>query len=87
MYSSYHETAHCNFTFMDSGRHSDVLRNQLRPAIRTERRGLSSGGCLQRDNGRPQTVKQIHDLKLEVSPYPPCSPDLAPQRFSPRLTP
>jgi len=40
--SSYHETARCNFMFMDSGRHSDVLHNQLRPAVRKEHRGLSS---------------------------------------------
>jgi len=88
VYSSNHETARCNFMFMDSGKHSDVLRNQLRPAVRRERRGLSSSdACLKRENGRPQTVKHIQDLKLEVSPYPPCSPDLALQRYSPLLGP
>jgi hypothetical protein len=74
--------------FMDSGKHSDVLRNQLQPAVGTERRSLSSSGaCQQRDGARPQTVKHIQVLKLEVSPYPPCSPDLTPQRFSPLLGP
>jgi hypothetical protein len=78
----------CDFMFMDSGRHSDVLRNQLRPAVRTEHRGLSSSGaCLKRNNVRTQTVKHIQNLKLEVSSYPPCSADLAPQRFSPILSP
>ena len=38
--------------------HSDVLGNQLRPAVRTARCGLSSSGaCLQRDNGRPHTAR------------------------------
>jgi histone-lysine N-methyltransferase SETMAR len=61
---------------------SDMLQNQLKPAIRTKRRSLSSSGvCLQHDNARThtarRTIKQIQDLKLEVLPQPPYSPDLA----------
>jgi hypothetical protein len=41
--------------------------------------------CLQRDNARPhtarRTAKQIQDLKLEVLPHLPYSPDLAPSDF------
>jgi hypothetical protein len=78
--------------FMYSERYSDVFRNPLKPASRRRRRGLfSSGVCLQNDNARchtaRHTVKQIQNLKLEVLPYPPYSPDLAPQRFSPLLAP
>jgi histone-lysine N-methyltransferase SETMAR len=69
-----------------SGRYSDVLRNQLKPAIRRHRRGLSSSGVrLQGVNARRHTarytVKQIQDFKLQVLPCPPHSPDLAPSDF------
>jgi hypothetical protein len=41
--------------------------------------------CLQNDNARPHatshTVKQIHDLRLEVLPYTPYPTDLAPSDF------
>jgi hypothetical protein len=41
--------------------------------------------CLQHENARPHTarhtVKQIQDLKLEVLPHLPYSPDLAPSDF------
>ena len=57
--------------FLDSGRHRDVLRNQLRPAVRTERHGLSSSGsCLQRDNGRPQTAHQtVKQITYLLTPW------------------
>jgi histone-lysine N-methyltransferase SETMAR len=67
---------------MNSERYSDMLKNQLKPAIRTKHCGLLSFGvCLQLDNARShtarRTVKQIEDLKLEVLPHLPYSPDLA----------
>jgi hypothetical protein len=63
-----------------------MLRNQLKPVIPTQRRGLSSSGvCMPHDNARNHTarhtVKQIQDLKLEVLHHPPYSADLAPGDF------
>jgi len=54
--------------------------------IRTKRRSLlSSGVCLHLDDANLHTVyhtvKQIYDLKLEMSPHPPYSPDLDPTNF------
>jgi hypothetical protein len=71
---------------MNSERYSDMLQNQLRPAIsRKDCDLLSSGACLLHDNTRPHTarhtVKQIQDLKLEVLPHPPYSPDLGPYKM------
>ena len=62
--------------------YSDMFQNRLKPAAGSRRSGLlSSGVWLQRDNGRPHsashTVKQIHNLKLEVLPQSPYLPDLA----------
>jgi hypothetical protein len=72
--------------FMNSDRYSDMLQNQLKPAIGSKRRGLlSSGVCPWRDNARPRTarhtVKQIQDLKLKLLPHPLYSPDFAPTDF------
>jgi hypothetical protein len=69
--------------FMNNERYSDVLRRRLKPATRRKRRcQLSSGVCPQRDNARTHTarhtVKQIHNLKLELLPLPPYTPDLTP---------
>jgi hypothetical protein len=67
--------------FMNSGRYGVVVRNRLKPAIRSRRSALSSSGvCLQHVNAR-HTVKQIHGFKLQVLPRPPHSPDLAPSDF------
>ena len=62
-----------------------MIRHQLKPSVRRERRALSfSGMCRQHDNARLHTarhnVKQVPDLKLELS-HPPCSLDLAPTDF------
>lgn len=55
---------------MDSERYSDVLQQQLKPAIQTKRQGLLSSGMSAHDNIQPHTachtVKQIYDLKLVV---------------------
>jgi histone-lysine N-methyltransferase SETMAR len=63
-----------------------MLRTQLKPAVQRKRRGLlSSGLCLQRDKAQFHTArfteKENQDLKLEVLPHPPYSPDLAPSNF------
>jgi histone-lysine N-methyltransferase SETMAR len=62
------------------------LKNHLRPAIKSKRRGvLSTGVWLQHDNVRPytarSTVATIQDLSFECLPHPPYSPDLAPSDF------
>jgi len=53
--------------FMSSEWHSDMLRNQLKEAIRGKRQVLlSSGVCLHHDNTRAHTsrhtLKEIQDL-------------------------
>jgi len=71
-----------------SARYSDMLVNELKPAIRSKRRGLlSKRVMLLHDNARPhtaahtRTVETLHDLKFEVLKHPPYSPDLAPSDF------
>ena len=63
-----------------------MLRNQLKPAIRRQRRGLSSScvrlqGVNARAHTARHTVKRMQDFKLQVLPCPPHSPDLAPNDF------
>jgi len=62
------------------------LKNLLRPAIKSKRRGhLSTGVLLQHDNARPHTahstVTTIQDLPFECLPHAPYSPDLAASDF------
>lgn len=71
---------------MNRERYSDLLRNQLEPAIRRQGRGLlCSGECLQHDNCRHhtarQTMKKIQDFKLEVLTHTPYSPYFTPSNF------
>lgn len=71
---------------VNSTSYSNLLKNQLRPAIRSKRRGLlTSGVLLQHDNARPHTarlsVQTIQDIKFECLIHPPYSPDLAPSDF------
>jgi len=65
--------------------YADLLKNHLRPAIKSKRRGrLSTGVLLQHDNARCHTarliVATIQDCPLSV-PHSPYSPDLAPSDF------
>jgi len=69
-----------------SATYADLLKNHLRPAIKSKGRGLlSTGVLLQHDNARPHTARStvatIQDLPLECLPHPPYSPDLAPSDF------
>jgi len=69
-----------------SARYSDMLVNELKPAIRSKRRGLlSKRVLLLHDNARPHTaahtVDTLRALKFEVLEHPPYSPDLAPSAF------
>jgi transposase len=63
-----------------------MLKNHLRPAIRSKRRGrLTTVVILQHDNARPHTaratVATITDLHFDTLPHPPYSPDLAPSYY------
>jgi transposase len=68
---------------LNSVHYSETLRDNLKPAIRTKRRGLMSKGVvLLHDNARhhtaAHTVETLRHLNFEVLEYPPWSPDLAP---------
>jgi transposase len=65
-----------------SARYIDMLVNELKPAIRSKRRGLiSKRVVLLHDNARPHTaahtVVKLCALKYESLKHPPYSPDLA----------
>ena len=67
-------------------RYSDVFQNQRKPPIQRKYHGLlSSGVCLQHDHAQPHTthytVRQIHNIKLEMLLHPPYSLDLASSNF------
>jgi len=66
--------------------YADLLKNHLRPAIKSKPRGLlSTGVLLQHDNARPltahSTAATIQDLFFKCLRHPPYSPDLAPSDF------
>ena len=66
--------------------YADLLKNHLRPAIKTKRHGLlTTGVLLQHDNARPHTARSTvattQDLSFQCLPHPPYSPDLAPSDF------
>jgi histone-lysine N-methyltransferase SETMAR len=70
-------------TTVNSARYSEMLRDKLKPAIRTKRRGLMSKGvALLHDSACPHTaahtVETLRHLIFEVLEHPPYSPDLAP---------
>jgi histone-lysine N-methyltransferase SETMAR len=69
-----------------SARYSDMLVNELKPAIRSKHQGLlSKRVLLLHDNARPHTaahtVDNLRALEFEVLKHPPYSPDLAPLDF------
>jgi len=69
-----------------SARYSDMLVNELKPTIRSKRRGLlSKRVLLLHDNARSRTashmVDTLHALKIEVLIHPSYSPDLVPSDF------
>jgi histone-lysine N-methyltransferase SETMAR len=71
---------------VNSATYADLLKNHLRPAIKSKGRGLlSTGVVLQHDNARPHTARStvatIQDLSFECLPHPPYSPDLDPSGF------
>jgi histone-lysine N-methyltransferase SETMAR len=71
---------------VNSATYADLLKNRLRPAIKSKRCGLlSTGVLLQHDNARLHTahsiVATIQDLSFECLPHAPYSPDLTPSEF------
>jgi histone-lysine N-methyltransferase SETMAR len=71
---------------VNSVTYADLLKNHLRPAVKSKRRGLlSTGVLLQHDNARPHTahstVVTTQDLSFECLSHPPYSPDLAHSDF------
>ena len=73
-------------TTVISVRYCEIIRDQLKPAIRWKCRGLlSKGVALLHDNGRPHTaahtVETLRQLNFEVLEHPLSSPDLAPSDF------
>jgi len=71
---------------VNSATYADLLKNHMRPAIKSKRHGLlSTGVLLQHDNARPHTARStvatIQDLSFECLPHPPYSPDLAASDF------
>ena len=59
---------------MNSATDADLLKNHLRPAIRSKQHGLlNTGVMLQHDNARPHTARSavatIQDLSFECFPH------------------
>ena len=65
--------------------YSNMLRNELRPAIRSKRRGRLTEGVLLLHNARPHTaqltINTILQLNWEVLEHPAYSPGPAPSDF------
>jgi len=64
----------------------NMLRNELRPAVRSKRRGrLTQGVLLLHNNSCPHTahltINTIRQLNWEVLEHPAYSPELAPSDF------
>jgi hypothetical protein len=70
-------------TIINSVRYSEILRDQMKLAIRTRHRGLLSNCVsMSRENARPHnvahTAESPRQLNVQVLKYPAHSPDLAP---------
>jgi hypothetical protein len=66
--------------------HGQIVRDKLKPAIRSKRRGLlSKTVLLHHDNARPHataaTIKTIQKLNFKLLPHPPYSPDFSPSDY------
>jgi len=76
-------------TTVTSATYCDILQRELKPAIRSKRRGkLSNEILLLHDNAHPttphtaaRTLETLKQLKWEAMEYPADSPDLAPSDF------
>jgi len=77
------ETYHERGTTVTSATYCDVLKRELKPTIRSKRRGkLSKEILLLHDNARlhtaAHTLETLKQLKWEAMEHPPYSLDLAP---------
>jgi histone-lysine N-methyltransferase SETMAR len=73
-------------TTVTSATYCDLLRNYMKPAIRSKHRGLlSTRVLLQHDNARPHTTHvtavTFEDMHFKCLPHPPNSPDLTPSDY------
>jgi len=72
-------------TTVTSTMYCDILQRELKPTIRSKRRGKLSKEILLLQNVRPHTAAhtlEIHkQLKWEAMEHPAYSPDLAPSDF------
>ena len=73
-------------TTVTSASHCDLLKNHLKPAIRSKRHGLLiTCVLLQHDNAQPHTAcataATIEDMHFACLPHPPYSQDLAPSDY------
>ena len=72
-------------TTVTSATYCDILQREMKPAIRSKRRGKLSKEILLLHNARPHTAAhtlEIHkQLKWEAMEHPAYSPDLAPSDF------
>lgn len=73
-------------TTINAEYYSDLLSGPLRQALTKYRPGkLHARPLLQQDNARPHTARRtravLNDLRWELLPHPPYSPDLAPSDY------
>lgn len=73
-------------TTINAEYYSNVLSGPLRQALAKKRPGkLHKRPLLQQDNARPHTARRtkevLNDLRWELLPHPPYSPDLAPSDY------
>ena len=72
-------------TTVNSVGYSEMLSTELKPAIRTKRRGLLSGVLLLHGNARPHTaihtLQTLVNLGFMVLEHPAYSPHLAPSDY------
>jgi len=70
-------------TTINKDTYSDLIKNKLKPKIRSKRRGLLSTKV--NDNAHPhtahKTVETIKNIGFELLTHPPYSPDLAPSDY------
>jgi hypothetical protein len=71
----------------DASYYSKLLKDQVKSAFRSKRRGVSQSKsvCLLHDNPRPHTAAVTtgtqEEMHWEVLQHPACSPDLVPSDF------
>jgi len=80
------EHYHEQDTIVTAALYTEILKSNLKPALRNKHSGLLSRGVLLlHDNTLPHfmaaTIEAIRQLKFELPPHPTHSPDLAPSDY------